>query len=254
MLCNKPLDIFELEKRRIQSMALLGVTRGSPDEIANQLRSYFDTVGELLSAVAFCLSVQKIKPKEVALFVGVAHQTVLRWCRVAAQGGLDAIRAKRRGRQPSQRLLSDDNPDQDGLGGVYDFDSDPRYAHDRHPVEDIEPEAISPHRAAADKMRSGMAWLVGNRWNPSAIARRSYAAALVLSGGLFDDTRIERLARKMNVTKQALSKNMSEFRDLILDDIQLPIPNLRSQKAREAMSKAAIKSHMKRKLNETPTN
>lgn len=183
---------------------------------------------------------------EVAKQLGVARETVCRWKRIADEGGLEAVRAKRRGR-PARPLLSDSNPLTDGLGNDYDVDTDPRFATNRHPMELIEPEAASQHQRAADKMRAGMAWLIGKRWNPSAIAGRTYAAALVISGGLFDDTRIEQIARKMKVTKQALSKNMSEFRDLVLDDVPLPLANLRSEASRAKMRAAMKESHKKRK-------
>lgn len=195
---------------------------------------------------AIALHAQGQSRKAIAAELSVHYVTVKRWLRIHREGGLEAIRAKRRGR-PARPLLSDANPLTDGLGHDYDVDTDPRFATHRHPMDDIEPEAVSPHRAAADKMRAGMAWLVGKRWNPEAIARRSYAAALVISGGLFDDTRIEQLARKMNVTKQALSKNMSEFRNLVLDDVPLALPNLRSAQARARMQAAMRESHQKRK-------
>lgn len=211
MLC-----IYELERRRLQALQLLA-------EVPAQSQA------------------------AVALKLGVARETVCRWKRIAEAGGLEAIRAKRRGR-PARPLLSDDNPLTDGLGHDYDVDTDPRFATHRHPMEDIEPEPPSRHQRVADKMRTGLAWLIGKRVNLEAIARRAHAGALVISGGLFDDTRIEQLARKLNVTKQALSKNMSEFRDLLdLDDVPLLLPNLRSRESREAMKQAAIKSHRERK-------
>jgi len=248
MLC-----IYELERRRLRAIELLSQTPcPTQSSVAKQL--------------------------------GVARQTVCLWKRVAEAGGLEGIRAKRKGR-PARPLLSDANPISDGLGNEYDVDTDLRFATNRHPMEDIEPEAASRHQRGADKMRAGMAWLVGKRWNPEAIARRAYAGALVLSGTLFDDTRIEELSLKMGgarisaaqvkailsiqghglpddalralckdlnkssmpVSKQALSKNMSEFRDLILDDVPIPLANLRSQQSRDKMRAAMVKSHRERK-------
>ena len=191
----------------------------------------------------------------IATALGVRYDTVTLWLRVHSAGGLEAVRARRRGRPaPPERILSDDNPETDGRGGDYDVDSDPRFATDRHPMHDIEPEAVSPYRAAADAIRSVCAWLIGNRYNAHAVAIRAHALALLAtSGGLFEDSRIDALAarlRKRNgerVTKQALSKAMGELRRLCLDDLNLPLPNLRSQEARENMKQAAIKRHSERK-------
>lgn len=190
-----------------------------------------------------------------ALILGVHYDTIRRWLRVHSAGGLEAIRARRRGRPAApERILSDDNPDTDGIGGDYDVDSDVRFATHRHPMEDMEPEPVSPHRAAADAIRSVCAWLIGNRYNAHAVAIRAHALALLAtSGGLFEDSRIDALAarlRKRNgerITKQALNKAMGELRRLCLDDLKLPLPNLRSPEARAKMKVAAVKSHQKRK-------
>ena len=228
MLCNKPLDVFELERKREESIPLLG---------------------------------QKTT-REAAELLGVHHSTVARWWRIAIRDGVESLRAKRRGRKPdTDRMLSDDNPATDGLGEDYNVDSDHRLARPAHQIDDIDPEAPSQLQGAADIVRTVCAWLVGSKCNATASNIRAHALALLVTGGgIFDDSRIEKLAsrlRKKNgeaVTKQALNKAMGELRRLCLDDLKLPLPNLRSQQARERMAEAARRAHLKKdKLGQSDT-
>lgn len=220
MTVIKPLDIFELERKREESIALI----------------------------------ESKTTREAAAILGVHQTTVARWWRIALRDGVESLRAKRRGRKPSsERILSDDNPETDGLGDDYNIDTDPRMARAAHQIDDIEPQAASPLQGAADTIRTVCAWLVGPKCNAVATNIRAHALALLVTGGgVFDDSRIEKLAARLKkkdgkaVTKQALNKAMGELRRLCLDDLKLPLPNLRSQESRARMAAAAKRIHQKR--------
>ncbi|NBV22243.1 MAG: helix-turn-helix domain-containing protein [Verrucomicrobia bacterium] len=227
MLCNKHLDIFELERKREESMKWAG----------------------------------EKTTREAAMMLGVHHSSVARWWRIALRDGVAALKSKRRGRKPAgERILSDDNPATDGLGADYSIDLDPLLARAAHQIDDIEPEAASPLQGAGDVIRTVCAWLVGPKCNATATNIRAHALALLVTGGgVFDDSRIEKLAARLKkkdgkaVTKQALNKAMGELRRLCLDDLRLPLPNLRSQESRARMAEAARRSHQKNLCKKTNT-
>jgi transposase-like protein len=197
---------------------------------------------------------QSASNSEISRVLGVSRVSVLQWRNTYRQGGLEALRAKRRGRPPrSERMLSDDNPETNGLGEAYDVDLDSRLATSAHPVEEIEPEETdSPRTLLANKMRAAIAFILGTRFDPYAIAVRFHAVALLTSHTVFNNDTIEAVAQTIKgrqgkpITKQALAKAISAARKLLFNDIPLINPHLRSAKSKEKMRAAMLKSHARR--------
>ena len=203
--------------------------------------------------VAIEMHAAKVPRAKIASDLGLHYETVSRWIRIHREGGLEAIRAKRRGRPKRERIYSDDNPETNGAGEAYDVDTDPRFASHRHPVEDMEPEEERRSKVVADIGRTLIAWLLGSKQNAHAQQLRLNALALITSRGVLDEDRIEFLARRLKkkngkrITKQALNKHMSEVRRLLFDDLGLELPHLRDSNSREAMRKAAFFTHRLRR-------
>jgi transposase len=183
----------------------------------------------------------------VAARLGVTWQAVAGWDRRVREQGLEGLQSSRLGRPSVERFLSDSNP-VGALGEDFNVETDPRATFERHPVEDMEPEADSPAALFGRFLRRVHAWELGkSRLHVRSVGLRAVAKSLVLSHELVTDTRIQSVAKRCGVTKQALCRQMNAFRDECLRDFPFRMAYHRSDEAREAMREAAVNWHRKRR-------
>lgn len=155
-------------------------------------------------------------------------------------------------------MLSSDASD--GFQHFHDAALDSRASEFRHPVEDMEPLPESKSEEWGLALSCLFGWLTepyfrnvpqkGGKGrkviccvSPKKLGMRTAALIYSLRPDLFPGETAVSLAAKVGVTKQAFAKHVRAFRDRF----KLRTRTMRSEDAREAMRRAAIKSHRERK-------